>query len=93
PEHLLKSGLFAKVSLIISEHKNVPVILKEAVLGKEPNLYVFLIENNKAFLREVKLGLRQGQYYEVLEGVKEGDLVVIMGQQKLFEGAEVTIEE
>ncbi|MCM8779434.1 MAG: efflux RND transporter periplasmic adaptor subunit [Candidatus Omnitrophica bacterium] len=92
-EHLLKSGLFAKVTLIISEHKNVPVILKEAIIGRGPDLYVFTVEGNKAVLKNIKLGLRQGQFYEVIEGVKEGDLVVIMGQQKLKEGTEVTIEE
>ncbi|MCM8783716.1 MAG: efflux RND transporter periplasmic adaptor subunit [Candidatus Omnitrophica bacterium] len=92
-KHLLKSGLFARVSLIISEHKNVPVILREAIIGKEPDLYVFTVEENKAFLKKIKLGIRQGQYYEVIEGLKEGDLVVVMGQQRLYEGVEVTVEE
>ncbi|MGE4357118.1 MAG: efflux RND transporter periplasmic adaptor subunit [Candidatus Omnitrophota bacterium] len=92
-DHLLKSGLFARVSLIIAEHKNVPVVLKEAIMGKEPDLYVYIVEGNRAVLRKVKLGLRHGQFYEVREGIKEGDLVVIMGQQRLYEGANVNIEE
>lgn len=92
-EHLLKSGLFAKVNLVISEHKNVPIILKEAILGKEPDLYVYTVEKNKAVLKKITIGLRHAQYCEVLEGIKEGELVVIMGQQKLYEGANVTVEE
>lgn len=93
PGHKLRSGMFARVSLIIMQKKSIPVIIKEAVLGKEPNQYVYIIEDNKAVLRNIKLGIHQGPYYEVVEGIKEGDLVVILGQQRLYEGAEVVMEK
>lgn len=92
PGHRLQSGMFADVSLIINERKAVPVILKEAVMGREPNRYVYVIEGNKAVSRKVSLGIRQGPYYEVRAGLKEGDPVVIMGQQRLYEGASVMVE-
>ena len=92
PEHRLQSGMFAKVRLILAEHKNVPVILKEAVIGKEPDLYVYVVEDNKAVLKKITLGIRQGPYYQVQEGLKEGDLVVIMGQQRLRDNAQVSVE-
>jgi len=91
-EHLLKSGMFARVTLILKEHKNVPVILKEAIIGKEPDVYVYVIENNHAHLRKIKLGIKEGPYYEVEEGLKENELVVILGQQRLYENAPVKIE-
>lgn len=93
PEKKLCSGMFAKVNLVIAEHKSVPVVLKEAIMGKEPGLYVYLIEGGKAILRKITLGIHQGQDYEVVSGLKEGDSVVIMGQQKLYEGAQVRAEE
>lgn len=93
PGHRLKSGMFAKISLIVQEYKNVPVIFREAVIGKEPDTYTYIIENNKATLKKIKLGLRQGQYFLVLDGLKEGDLVVVMGQQRLYEGANVSTEK
>jgi len=93
PGYRLQSGMFAKVSLILSERKDVPVIIKEAVIGKEPNTYIYIVENNKAVLKKVVLGLRQGPYYEVSAGLKAGDAVVIMGQQRLFDGAQVITEE
>jgi len=92
-QHKLKSGMFAKVSLILRERPDTPVILREAILGKEPNNYVYVIENNKAILKNIVLGMRQGPYYEIKQGLKGGDLVVIMGQQRLFEGADVKLEE
>lgn len=92
PRHRLKSGMFARVGLILSEHKDVPAILKEALIGREPELYLYLVKDNKAVLKKVTLGLREGPYYQVQEGVKEGDLVVIMGQQRLKDGVAVSAE-
>ena len=92
-KHLLKSGMFARVSLIIGESKSVPVILKESIMGKVPNMYVYTIEGNKASLKNVKLGIREDGYFEVIDGIKEGDRVVIMGQQRLKDGAIVKMEQ
>jgi multidrug efflux pump subunit AcrA (membrane-fusion protein) len=92
PGYRLQSGMFARVSLVIQEYKNVPVILKEAIMGKAPSLYVYVIENNKAILKKVTLGIRQGPYFEVRSGLKEGDLVVIIGQQRLRDNAPVSVE-
>ena len=92
PGHLLKSGMFAKVSLAIDQRLNVPVILKEAVIGKEPDTYVYTVENNKAKTRQVSLGIHEGPLYEVAQGLKEGEMVVIMGQQRLYDDAPVMVE-
>lgn len=91
-DHRLKSGMFAQVRLIIEEHQKTPVIIKEAVMGKAPQEYVYVIEDNVAHLRNIKLGIKQGAFREVTEGLKENDIVVIMGQQKLYESASVNVE-
>lgn len=93
PGHKLQSGMFATVRLTIQQGEQAPVILKEAIVGREPEAYVYVIENKKAVLRKITLGLRQGPYYEAKTGLKEGDLIVIMGQQRLSEGAQVVMEE
>jgi len=91
-DHRLKSGMFAGVSLIIEEYASVPVIFKEAIMGKEPDNYVYLIDNNRAVTKKITLGIHNGPYYEVREGIKEGDLVVIVGQQRLYDNAPVTVD-
>jgi membrane fusion protein (multidrug efflux system) len=90
--HMLKSGMFAKVSLIIGESKSVPVVLKESIMGKAPDAYVYVIEGSKAALRNVELGIRQDGYFEVTDGIKKGDAVVVMGQQRLKDGIDVKID-
>jgi HlyD family secretion protein len=93
PDHRLKSGMFARVQLIMEEHKNVPVIIKEAIMGRGNDIYVYLIKESKAYQKDVRLGIRQGAYYEVTDGLQDGDLVVVMGQQKLYNGVAVMVEE
>lgn len=93
--YLLKPGMFARVQLVIEEHKGIPVILKEAVIGRSSNGYVYIVNRDKltAHKRAVQLGIQKGGLVEVIEGLKERELVVIMGQQKLADGAGVIIEE
>jgi multidrug efflux pump subunit AcrA (membrane-fusion protein) len=92
-DHRLQSGMFAKVKLVIDEQKNVPVILKEAIIGRGNNTYVYIVDGNRAFLKNVILGLRKGPYYGVESGVKIGDSVVVVGQQRLRDGCLVEPEE
>ncbi|MDD5085510.1 MAG: efflux RND transporter periplasmic adaptor subunit [Candidatus Omnitrophica bacterium] len=96
-DHRLKPGMFARLRLIMESHHNVPVIMKEAIVGKEPNVYVYIVsaegKASVAHQRKIKLGVREGPYYEVTEGLKEGETVVVMGQQRLYDGAHVKAEE
>jgi membrane fusion protein (multidrug efflux system) len=92
-DHKLRSGMYAKVKLVTQEYKNTLAVLKEAVLGREPKQYVYVVDGQKAQLKEITTGVRQGAYLQVKEGVKAGDKVVIMGQQRLYEGALVLVEE
>jgi multidrug efflux pump subunit AcrA (membrane-fusion protein) len=92
-DHRLKSGMFAQVQLILEEHKDVMVIAKEALIGRGAEAYVYVVQENTAHQKKIKLGIHQGAFYEVTDGLKPGDLVVVMGQQKLYEGALVATEE
>lgn len=92
-DELLKSGMFAEARLVVGEHKNVPVILKEAIMGKGDNLYVYAVEDHKALMKTVKTGIRYGELVEITQGVKSGDIVVVMGQQRLHDGVSVETEE
>ncbi|MDD5618021.1 MAG: efflux RND transporter periplasmic adaptor subunit [Candidatus Omnitrophica bacterium] len=91
-EHNLKSGMFVKVSLAIEKHANVPQVIKEAIVGREPDAYVYLIENNKAKMRKISLGIHEGPLYEVTQGLEEGEMVVVVGQQRLYEDAPVVVD-
>jgi membrane fusion protein (multidrug efflux system) len=89
----LQSGMFAKVRLIIEKIIKSPVVIREAVIGRDPDTYVYVVVDNKAVLRKVLFGVRQGPYVQASAGLEEGESVVVMGQQRLRDGADVITEE
>ena len=92
PGHCLKPGMYARVALVIEEHEEVPVILQEAIIGRQSKPYVYLAKEGIAHKRYISLGLRKGPYFEVIDGLQAGDEVVIMGQQRLHDNAPVMVE-
>lgn len=93
PDHCLKPGMFAKVSLVTEERGRALTVYKEAVMGTNGDRYVYVVRDGQARKQPVKLGMRVGQNMEVEDGLKAGEKVVIMGQQKLIDGSAVTTEE
>ena len=90
--HRLKPGMFASIQLVLETRKNVPSVMKEAVIGREPSTYVFVVNDGVAHMRDVTLGIGENDRIEVLKGLKAGDLVAVMGQERLHDGAAVSVE-
>ena len=54
--------------------------------------YVFVVNKDKAVKRTIKTGLIQDQYAEVLDGLSEGQTIVISGAGRLRSGTKVIIK-
>ena len=91
PEGSLKPGFFAKVSLFTGPPQEKVVIPVTAFLYEETKVKIFVEEGGRAQLRDVKLGNKYGELMEILEGVQEGEKVVVAGQQNLSEGVKVNV--
>ncbi len=88
---LLKPGLFTKVTVYTEGERDALLILATAILYEADKQKVFIVEGDRARMRPIKTGLRYGDYIEVTEGLKEGDMVVTVGQQNLSEGVKVNV--
>jgi multidrug efflux pump subunit AcrA (membrane-fusion protein) len=91
PEGSLKPGFFAKVSLFTGPPQEKVVIPVTAFLYEETKVRIFVEEGGRAQLRDVKPGNKYGELMEILEGLQEGEKVVIAGQQNLSEGVKVNV--
>jgi len=93
PKRLLKAGMFTHVNLILGK-KLVLAVPKDA-LQKMPATgvyYLFVVDKNKiAHMRNVKTGISEGNFVEIIKGLKRGELVVTYGQNRLKEGLAVEI--
>src|SRR5438105_4148535 len=91
PGNNLRPGQFGKVRFVADTKKNTLVVPQEAVSELQGNYQVVVVDqDNKAHIRPVKMGERIGSMWEVTEGLKPGERVVVQGLQKAREGASVT---
>lgn len=78
PGGLLKPAMYASVELAAGERRKVLSVPASAVLDSGARRVVLVQAGEGRFEpRDVKIGTRADDYVEVLEGVKEGEAVVI----------------
>jgi len=68
-------GSYAVIVLIKEGHKHVLCVPNEAINTDSVGNYIFKIENKKRVRYDVKIGITDGVYTEILSGVNEGDNV------------------
>ena len=94
PGNNLRPGQFGKVRFVADMKKNALIVPQEAVSELQGNYQVVVVDqDNKAHIRPVKMGERIGAMWEVTDGLKPGDRVVVQGIQKAREGAPVTAKD
>ncbi|MDQ3160653.1 MAG: efflux RND transporter periplasmic adaptor subunit, partial [Pseudomonadota bacterium] len=88
---LLQPGMFARIRINYDQRANALVIPRNALLedGSEPA--VFTVRGEKASRVSLKLGNIDGEWVEVLSGLKEGEPVVVAGKSALREGSGVQV--
>lgn len=92
PDGILKPGLFAHVILYTGAEKDTILVPITSLLYEGEKIKVFVIEGDRAKESFVKTGQKYGEMMEIVEGVKEGDQVVVTGQHNLFEKAKVQVQ-
>ena len=92
PDKRLKPGMFARVRVQVRQERK-PGVPMEA-LSRLPGtgvFYVFAVVDGKAQKRNVVLGLREGNWAVVEEGLSVGDQVVVAGPADLQTGTPVAV--
>jgi len=104
-DNRIKSGMFGEFLIETQNHSNSLVVPEYALLpqtevkiNRETGLqnpvkkyYLFIVENNSAKLKEVKTGILNDGQIEINYGLKNGDSVIIVGQNIVKEGQSVNI--
>src|SRR4026207_1341868 len=94
PGNILRPGQFGNVRFVADMKKGAMVIPQEAVNELQGSYQVAVVDqDNKVSIRPVKMGERIGAMWEVTEGLKPGDKVVVQGLQKAREGSTVTAKD
>lgn len=88
---LLRPGMFARVAIVYERKPDALQIPRTALLDSEGPPKVFVVKDGKADERAVKLGLTNGGWIEVTEGLADGEQVVVVGQGAVKPGAAVRV--
>lgn len=91
-QNILKAGMFAKVDVSVPAHEQALVVPETALVMREDRKTVYVLTaDNKVQQRLLTLGYVGGGWAEVIDGVKEGEQIVIAGQNKLRDGSLVRL--
>lgn len=90
PGGLLRPGMSANVSAVLSERSAALTVPNEAVFVSGEDHLVFAVNADSTVVRTaITLGTRLADVVEVTSGLSPGQLVVRAGQQKLRDGIKV----
>lgn len=87
----LNAGMFVDLYLTTRTSGNALVLPTAAVLDVDTKPYVFVIKDDKAYKREIKLGIVNEHDLEILSGIEKTDKVIISGQNVINDGDSVEV--
>jgi hypothetical protein len=84
-------GTHVEARFLVERQKDLLVIPSDVVQRREDRATVYVVEDGRARVREIVTGEGQNGAVAVVEGLDEGDLLVLRGRNMLSEGALVKI--
>ncbi|MBU8536766.1 efflux RND transporter periplasmic adaptor subunit [Falsiroseomonas tokyonensis] len=91
PGHVLPSGVFGRVRLVIEQVPDALLLPPGAVQYTLTGASVFRVKEGRAERVPVRIGLQMADRVQVLEGLAAGDTVVTEGQFNLDDGRRVNV--
>jgi membrane fusion protein (multidrug efflux system) len=92
----LRSGMFARVRAVFEVRSKALVVAEEALVPVGDKQFVFRVvdgpEGGKVAQRvPVKVGMRMPGKAEIVDGVKDGEAIVVAGQSRLMRGENIPV--
>ncbi|MBI4545624.1 MAG: efflux RND transporter periplasmic adaptor subunit [Gemmatimonadetes bacterium] len=89
PEGRIKPDMYAVVDFVLEKRDRVVVLPHRAILDVEGTPTVFVTDGVTATARPVTLGVAGADRVEIVDGVGEGEMVVVKGNRGLVDGQPV----
>lgn len=90
PDRKFRPGMSANVAVILKEMPDALTIPNEAVFAQGNQSFVYVVkEDSSVAATPVLLGLQTADVTQVVNGLKDGMVVIKAGHQKLYDGAKV----
>ena len=87
----IKGGMSAKVEIAVEAKENIMAVPIESVVSEGGKSFVFVIEGDRAFKKEVSTGISNEELIEINGDIKENDQIVVKGQNFLSDNSKVIV--
>ncbi|HAE91371.1 efflux RND transporter periplasmic adaptor subunit [Tissierella praeacuta] len=88
-EKSLRPGYDLVVKIITEEVNNALIVPKKALFIIDGKDYVFIDDNGKAKLREVITGIENDKDVQIIQGLREGEIVILSPHKEIREGIRI----
>ncbi len=83
--------MFGRINIVYDMHKDAMQIPRSAIVEEAGQSAIYVVEDNLAERRIIRTGYADGGQVEVLDGLGETEVFVIVGQTSLKDGSKVSI--
>lgn len=91
---ILEPSIYGEVTLTtLKPHSYLAIPTNALVSVKNPMVFVFNSEDNTINMRQISIGVTDGDYVEVVSGLTEGELVITSVTKDLKDGSKVALKE
>lgn len=87
----IRLGNNMNVDIDVKMRENVLMVSKKAIFELNLKNHVYVMDQGKAVLRQVELGLKGETNWEVLSGLSEGERVIISPENSIADGTRVKV--
>lgn len=91
PGEEIKPGMHAEVEIASDIYSNRLIVPQKAILVRAGRKLVFVVEGEFAKWRYIETGVENEEFAEVVDGVKEGEMVITEGHFTLAHDARVSV--
>jgi membrane fusion protein (multidrug efflux system) len=88
----LAPGMFARVRLVLESVADaIPIPQQAIALTPAGGQVAYVVADGKVVMRKVRTGIEQAGRVQIVAGLESGEKVVVTGNERLKDGAEVRV--
>lgn len=78
-----KPGMFVRVKATLATKKDVVAIPNESIMHMDNKELVYVIKDGKPIEKDIKTGMTDGNFSEVMNGMSKGDSLITAGMENI----------
>lgn len=90
-DYQIRTGMSATAETAMNTRENVIAVNRRSVIERDGETYIFVIEGDSAKRKDVTLGMESEVAVEIVDGIEEGETIVVKGQHYLADGDKIRV--